>query len=61
VRRNVDVKIVMFNNRIYGLTKGQYSPMAAEHYHYGWPAEELLRQPGTPVTLQPSGLASPSR
>jgi 2-oxoglutarate ferredoxin oxidoreductase subunit beta len=26
LRRNVDVKIVMFNNRIYGLTKGQYSP-----------------------------------
>jgi 2-oxoglutarate ferredoxin oxidoreductase subunit beta len=26
LRRNVDVNIVMFNNRIYGLTKGQYSP-----------------------------------
>lgn len=26
LRRNVDLKIVMFNNRIYGLTKGQYSP-----------------------------------
>lgn len=26
IRRNVDLKIVMFNNRIYGLTKGQYSP-----------------------------------
>ena len=26
LRRNVDVKIVMFNNRIYGLTKGQASP-----------------------------------
>ena len=26
VRRNVDVNIVLFNNRIYGLTKGQYSP-----------------------------------
>jgi len=26
IRRNVDVKIVLFNNRIYGLTKGQYSP-----------------------------------
>ena len=26
LRRNVDVKILMFNNRIYGLTKGQYSP-----------------------------------
>ena len=26
LRRNVDVKIILFNNKIYGLTKGQYSP-----------------------------------
>ncbi len=26
LRRNVGIKILMFNNRIYGLTKGQYSP-----------------------------------
>ncbi len=26
LRRNPNVKILMFNNRIYGLTKGQYSP-----------------------------------
>ncbi len=26
LRRNVDLKILMFNNEIYGLTKGQYSP-----------------------------------
>ena len=26
LRRNIDMKILMFNNRIYGLTKGQYSP-----------------------------------
>jgi 2-oxoglutarate ferredoxin oxidoreductase subunit beta len=25
-RKNVDLKVLMFNNRIYGLTKGQYSP-----------------------------------
>src|SRR4029079_4175169 len=25
-RRNVGVKVLLFNNRIYGLTKGQYSP-----------------------------------
>jgi 2-oxoglutarate/2-oxoacid ferredoxin oxidoreductase subunit beta len=25
-RRNVDLNLMMFNNRIYGLTKGQYSP-----------------------------------
>src|SRR5438874_9294322 len=26
LRRNVNLKILMFNNQIYGLTKGQYSP-----------------------------------
>ncbi len=26
LRRNIDLNIVLFNNRIYGLTKGQYSP-----------------------------------
>jgi 2-oxoglutarate ferredoxin oxidoreductase subunit beta len=26
LRRNVDLKILLFNNEIYGLTKGQYSP-----------------------------------
>jgi len=26
LRRNIDIHILLFNNRIYGLTKGQYSP-----------------------------------
>ncbi len=26
VRRNIDINMLLFNNRIYGLTKGQYSP-----------------------------------
>ena len=26
MRRNIDMNILLFNNRIYGLTKGQYSP-----------------------------------
>ncbi len=26
IRRNMDLNIILFNNRIYGLTKGQYSP-----------------------------------
>ncbi len=26
VRRNIDINIMLFNNQIYGLTKGQYSP-----------------------------------
>ena len=30
IRRNVDVKILLFNNKIYGLTKGQYSPTSEQ-------------------------------
>lgn len=26
IRRNIDLNIILFNNKIYGLTKGQYSP-----------------------------------
>lgn len=29
LRRNVDLKILLFNNEIYGLTKGQYSPTSS--------------------------------
>ncbi|MCU0362784.1 MAG: 2-oxoacid:ferredoxin oxidoreductase subunit beta [Bacteroidales bacterium] len=31
VRRNIDINILLFNNEIYGLTKGQYSPTS----HHG--------------------------
>lgn len=31
LRRNLDVNIMLFNNQIYGLTKGQYSPTSEEH------------------------------
>lgn len=30
VRRNVDLNLILFNNEIYGLTKGQYSPTTKE-------------------------------
>lgn len=30
LRRNFDVKVLLFNNEIYGLTKGQYSPTSPE-------------------------------
>lgn len=31
IRRNIDINIMLFNNRIYGMTKGQYSPTS----HFG--------------------------
>src|SRR3546814_12463687 len=30
LRRNVNLKILLFNNQIYGLTKGQYSPTSEQ-------------------------------
>jgi len=39
VRRNVDLNILLFNNEIYGLTKGQYSPTSREG----------TRSPSTPM------------
>ena len=32
VRRNIDINMVLFNNKIYGLTKGQYSPTSARGF-----------------------------
>jgi 2-oxoglutarate ferredoxin oxidoreductase subunit beta len=30
IRRNIDINIILFNNEIYGLTKGQYSPTSSK-------------------------------
>lgn len=32
LRRNVDINILLFNNKIYGLTKGQYSPTSTRGF-----------------------------
>ncbi|MDR1591632.1 MAG: 2-oxoacid:ferredoxin oxidoreductase subunit beta [Prevotellaceae bacterium] len=32
LRRNVDINVLLFNNRIYGLTKGQYSPTSPKGF-----------------------------
>src|SRR4029079_3953098 len=31
MRRNIDLQIILHNNEIYGLTKGQYSPTSPFH------------------------------
>jgi 2-oxoglutarate ferredoxin oxidoreductase subunit beta len=31
LRRNLNINVMLFNNQIYGLTKGQYSPTSEEH------------------------------
>jgi len=51
LRRNVGVKVLLFNNRIYGLTKGQYSPTS----EFGKKAKSTpfgsLDRPFHPLTL----------
>lgn len=51
LRRNVNLKILLFNNEIYGLTKGQYSPTS----HVGQTTKSSplgsLDQPFNPVSL----------
>jgi 2-oxoglutarate ferredoxin oxidoreductase subunit beta len=50
LRRNVDLKILMFNNRIYGLTKGQFSPTsssARSRSRRRW----ARRRPFSPIAL----------
>ncbi len=32
IRRNIDINLCLFNNRIYGLTKGQYSPTSPKGF-----------------------------
>jgi 2-oxoglutarate ferredoxin oxidoreductase subunit beta len=39
IRRNMDMRVLLFNNRIYGLTKGQYSPTS----------EQLKKTKSTPM------------
>jgi 2-oxoglutarate/2-oxoacid ferredoxin oxidoreductase subunit beta len=51
MRRNVDVKVLMFNNRIYGLTKGQYSPTSEQHKRTKSSPYGSLERPFEPISL----------
>jgi len=51
VRRNIDMNIVIFNNRIYGLTKGQYSPTSPKGLITKTSPEGVLENPFTPGEL----------
>ena len=65
LRRNLDINIVLFNNEIYGLTKGQYSPTS----EFGKktkssPFGSLDRPFNPPSALSPlmwRGLSTPTR
>src|ERR1700756_5269510 len=51
LRRNVNIKIMLFNNRIYGLTKGQYSPTSEKGKITKSTPFGSLDQPFNPVSL----------
>jgi len=50
-RRNIDLKILLFNNRIYGLTKGQYSPTSEKGKVTKSTPFGSIDYPFNPVTL----------
>src|SRR5881296_2842207 len=51
LRRNVNIKILLFNNRIYGLTKGQYSPTSGQGKVTGSTPMGSLDHPFNPISL----------
>ncbi len=51
LRRNVDMKIILFNNEIYGLTKGQYSPTTPEGTKTKTSPYGSLDHPFNPIQL----------
>lgn len=51
LRRNVDVKILLFNNMIYGLTKGQYSPTSSQGTRTKSSPQGSVENPMNPISL----------
>lgn len=51
LRRNVGVPILLFNNEIYGLTKGQYSPTSKPGLHTKSTPTGSIDHPINPLTL----------
>ncbi|WKZ82455.1 MAG: 2-oxoacid:ferredoxin oxidoreductase subunit beta [Acidimicrobiia bacterium] len=51
LRRNVNVKILLFNNQIYGLTKGQYSPTSEVGKRTKSSPSGSIDHPFNPVSL----------
>jgi 2-oxoglutarate ferredoxin oxidoreductase subunit beta len=51
LRRNLDIKVLLFNNRIYGLTKGQYSPTSEQGKITSTTPEGSLDRPVNPVAF----------
>src|SRR6266536_5178947 len=51
LRRNVNLKILLFNNKIYGLTKGQYSPTSPVGQRTGSTPMGSIDHPFNPLSV----------
>ncbi len=51
IRRNVNLNVILFNNRIYGLTKGQYSPTSRAGMKTKSSPMGSIEQPINPLTM----------
>ena len=51
LRRNLDINYILFNNRIYGLTKGQYSPTSVFGQRTKSTPRGVIDYPVTPLSL----------
>ncbi len=58
LRRNIDIKILLFNNEIYGLTKGQYSPTSRQGTKTKSSPQGSMDNPLRPLTLALAAEAS---
>ncbi|MBK9292640.1 MAG: 2-oxoacid:ferredoxin oxidoreductase subunit beta [Bacteroidetes bacterium] len=51
IRRNIDINILLFNNKIYGLTKGQYSPTTPQGSKTKTSPQGTIERPFNPGEL----------
>lgn len=51
IRRNIDINVILFNNQIYGLTKGQYSPTSKKGFISKSSPHGTVEQPFRPGEL----------
>ena len=51
IRRNIDINIILFNNSIYGLTKGQYSPTSKVGHVTKSTPHGSIDQPLNPISV----------
>ncbi|MAE96337.1 MAG: 2-oxoacid:ferredoxin oxidoreductase subunit beta [Deltaproteobacteria bacterium] len=51
IRRNLDLQLLLFNNRVYGLTKGQYSPTSRTGMHSKSSPQGSIDYPIDPISF----------